>query len=214
MSKRILAMVVSAAAILALSPLLTVIALLIKREDGGPVLYSGVRAGLNGHPFRMHKFRTMTVNADKIGGPNTPDDDPRITQIGCKLRNYKLDELPQLWNVLVGEMSLVGPRPQVLEEVALYSEEERHLLTVRPGITDWASIRFRNEGEILRGAADPYEAYRNHIRPEKIQLGLAYVNHASVATDIRILASTAKSILSDFSRRSPKTAPPNKDIAN
>src|SRR4051794_14919586 len=134
------------------SPLLVLLAVLIKREDGGPALYSGKRVGKDGKLFKMHKFRTMVPNADTIGGPNTPDDDPRLTRIGKMLRGCKLDELPQLLNVLVGEMSLVGPRPQVLEDVELYTPEERALLSVRPGITDWASIEFRNEGEILRGS--------------------------------------------------------------
>src|SRR5689334_20145449 len=118
------------------SPLLTTLALLVKREDGGPALYSGTRVGKDGKLFPMHKFRTMVLNADKIGGPNTPDDDPRLTRIGRTLRRCKLDELPQLINVLAGEMSLVGPRPQVLEDVQLYTPEERALLSVRPGITD------------------------------------------------------------------------------
>jgi lipopolysaccharide/colanic/teichoic acid biosynthesis glycosyltransferase len=110
----------------------------------------------------------MVVDADQIGGPSTPEDDPRITRVGTWLRRYKLDELPQLINVLKGEMSLVGPRPEVFSETQNYTAEERRLFEVRPGITDWASIRFRNEGEILRGNPDPHSLYQEKIRPEKI----------------------------------------------
>jgi lipopolysaccharide/colanic/teichoic acid biosynthesis glycosyltransferase len=136
----------------------------------------------------------MVVNADKIGGPSTSADDPRLTQLGAFLRRYKLDELPQLINVVKGDMSLVGPRPEVLEETRLYNDQEKHLLDVRPGITDWASIRFRDEGEILRGSADPHQAYREKIRPEKIRLGLEYVQKRSFLTDCRIIFDTLKVI--------------------
>jgi lipopolysaccharide/colanic/teichoic acid biosynthesis glycosyltransferase len=138
----------------------------------------------------MYKFRTMVVNADRVGGPNTPDDDDRLTKTGRTLRKYKLDELPQLINVLKGEMSFVGPRPQVAGEVANYTEEERQLLTVRPGITDWASLRFHNEGEILKGHADPDRAYAELIRPEKMRLGLQYVRSATLKDDLSILVQT------------------------
>jgi lipopolysaccharide/colanic/teichoic acid biosynthesis glycosyltransferase len=137
----------------------------------------------------------MVVNADRIGGPSSSADDPRITRIGAFLRRYKLDELPQLINVLKGEMSFVGPRPEVIQEVLLYTDEEKRLLDMRPGITDWASIRFRNEGEILRGSADPHQAYREKIRPEKIRLGLEYVRNHSFLTDCRIILGTLRGIL-------------------
>ena len=176
------------------SPLLLLSALLIKLSSPGPVFYRGVRAGKGGTTFRMLKFRTMVVNADKIGGPSTSGDDPRLTRVGKALRRFKLDELPQLLNVLVGEMSFVGPRPEVLDEVDLYTAEERHLLDVRPGITDWSSIKFRNEGEILRGAADPHAAYREKIRPEKIRLGLEYVQHHSFWIDLKIIFKTLRVI--------------------
>src|SRR5438105_2455581 len=130
--KRLFDLVASSIGLLVLSPLLAFIAFRIKRFDGGPVLYVGRRVGLNGKPFGMYKFRTMVLNADKIGGSSTPEDDPRITPIGKMLRRYKLDELPQLINVLKGEMSIVGPRPQVLDVVARYSPEERLVLTVPP----------------------------------------------------------------------------------
>ena len=183
------------AALLPLGPLLLAIALLIKLDDGGPVFYRGVRVGRRGVAFRIYKFRTMVVNADRLGGPSTSDDDPRITRAGRWLRRSKLDELPQLLNVVKGEMSFVGPRPEVAQEVALYSAEERALLSLRPGITDWASIRFRDEGAILRGAADPHEAYRRMIRPEKMRLALEYARTASLATDCKIMVTTLRAFV-------------------
>jgi len=195
MLKRIFDIVASFFGLVLLSPVLALVAIFIMIDDPGPIFYRGRRAGLHGEPFRIYKFRTMVVNADKIGGPSSSADDPRITRVGQFLRRYKLDEFPQLLNVFVGEMSLVGPRPEVVEEVLLYSEEEKHLLDVRPGITDWASIRFRNEGEILRGSSDPHEAYRVKIRPEKIRLGLEYVDSRSFVTDCRILVRTLKAIV-------------------
>ena len=194
MLKRFFDIILSGVGLVLLSPLLLVLALWVRLSSPGPVFYRGVRAGLLGRPFRIFKFRTMVVNADQIGGPSTSADDPRITSAGAFLRKYKLDELPQLINVLRGDMSFVGPRPEVLDEVALYTEEEKRLLEVRPGITDWASIQFRDEGEILRGAADPHQAYRERIRPEKIRLGLEYVHHHSLLTDCRILLKTLRAI--------------------
>lgn len=173
------------------SPVIGAIALRIKLDGDGPVIYGGRRVGLGGREFRMYKFRSMVPNAERVGGPNTPDDDPRLTRTGRFLRRYKLDELPQLANVLKGDMSFVGPRPQVPDEVAGYSAEERDLLLVRPGITDWASLRFANEGEILAGHADPDRAYAELIRPEKMRLGLDYVRKGTLRDDISILVKTA-----------------------
>ena len=169
------------------SPLFAVIALLIKLDSEGPVFYRGIRAGKHGKPFRIFKFRTMIVNADKVGGPSTSADDPRLTRVGKILRRYKLDEFPQMISILKGEMSFVGPRPEVLEEVRLYSDEEKLLLTVPPGMVDYATTKFHNEEEILRGSADPHQAYREKIRPEKIRLGLEYVRTRSFGGDIKIL---------------------------
>ncbi len=173
-----------------LSPLLGWIAWRIHREDGGPVFYRGERVGKDAALFRIFKFRTMVVNADKIGGPSTPDDDPRITRIGRRLRKYKLDELPQLLNVLLGEMSLVGPRPEVKRYTDMFTPEERTILTVRPGITDWASIWNPDEGSVLAGAVDPEAAYLELIRPTKVRLQLRYVKEQSFFTDLRILWKT------------------------
>lgn len=194
MIKRIFDLTFSAIGLLVLLPVMAAVALGIKCSDGGPVLYRGRRAGAGGHPFDLLKFRTMVVNADKIGGPSTSSDDSRVTPIGYFLRKYKLDELPQLLNVLVGEMSLVGPRPEVASEVAEYDVNARRLLTVRPGITDYASIEFRNEGEILKGHADPHKAYKELIQPEKIRLGLRYVDEQSLWLDIRLIFRTLRAI--------------------
>src|SRR5436309_5894274 len=193
--KRSFDLILSLLGLIVLAPLFAAVGVAIKIESAGPVFYRGVRAGRYGKAFRIFKFRTMVEDADKIGGPSSSADDPRITRVGNFLRRYKLDELPQLLNVLRGEMSLVGPRPEVLQEVLLYTEEEKRLLEVRPGITDWASIRFRNEGEILRGSADPHAAYREKIRPEKIRLGLEYVERRSFLTDCKIIVRTLNAIL-------------------
>ena len=178
-----------------LSPFLLALAVWIKATSRGPVLYSAPRVGLGGRPFRMYKFRTMVLDADRIGGSSTPEDDPRITPVGRRLRRYKLDELPQLFNVVAGDMSLVGPRPQVQWAVDLYSPEERHVLTVPPGITDYASLRFPNEGEILRASSDPDRDYMEKIHPEKMRLSLEYVRKRSFRTDLSILAGTLAAIL-------------------
>ena len=193
--KRSFDLIFSLLGLIVLAPVFAAVAVAIKIESAGPVFYRGVRAGRYGKAFRIFKFRTMVMNAEALGSASTPEDDQRITQVGRFLRKLKLDELPQLLNVLRGEMSLVGPRPEVLQEVLLYTEEEKRLLEVRPGITDWASIRFRNEGEILRGSADPHAAYREKIRPEKIRLGLEYVERRSFLTDCKIIVRTLKAIL-------------------
>lgn len=190
MLKRIFDVSISLIGLGVLASIFVLIAIAIKLADGGPVFYRGVRVGRYGKPFRIFKFRTMVVNADKIGGSSTSDDDPRITRVGKWLRKYKLDELPQLINVLKGEMSFVGPRPQVSWAVELYSEEEKVLLKVRPGITDYASIQFSNEADILRGSTDPDKDYLEKIAPEKIRLGLAYVRDHSLCVDLKIILAT------------------------
>lgn len=188
--KRTFDFFLSALGLLLGSPLMVVIAILIKLDSQGPVLYGGLRVGQYGRPFRMLKFRTMVVNADKRGGSSTPDDDPRITRLGGFLRKYKLDEFPQLINVLKGEMSFVGPRPQVQWAVDLYTPEERQVLTVCPGITDYASLRFPNEGEVLKGSLDPDKDYMERIHPEKMRLSLEYVRTRSLWLDIKLIGQT------------------------
>ena len=153
--KRTLDVVAASCALLLTSPVFTIISVAIRLDSLGPVFYRATRIGKGGRPFAMLKFRTMVLNADAIGGSSTPDDDPRLTRVGRMLRRYKLDELPQFINVLRGEMSLVGPRPQVAWAVNGFSPAERRILTIAPGMTDYASIRFRNEGEILSGSTDP-----------------------------------------------------------
>ena len=188
--KRLFDLGVAACALLLLSPLLLALAVLVKLGDGGAVLYRGPRVGLGGRPFRMCKFRTMLERADVLGGPSTPADDPRVTPIGRWLRRYKLDELPQLFNVCTGDMSLVGPRPEVQQYVDFYTEEECAILAVRPGLTDWASLWNIDEGALLQGSPDPEKTYLETIRPVKIRLQLEYVRRRSFRTDLHILFHT------------------------
>jgi lipopolysaccharide/colanic/teichoic acid biosynthesis glycosyltransferase len=195
MIKRIFDISFSMIGLIILSPLLLIIAYLIKKEDGGPIFYRGFRIGQFGKPFRIFKFRTMVVNADKIGGPSTADDDPRITKIGKILRKYKIDELPQLINVLKGEMSIVGPRPEVPFYVDMFTEEEKRILDVKPGITDWASLWDCDEGAILAGSSDPEKTYMEKIRPIKIKLQLRYVDNHSFFTDLKIIFLTILTVI-------------------
>lgn len=198
--KRLFDASISFIALILLTPVMLVVSLLIKIDSDGPVFYRGIRGGKEGKPFKMLKFRTMVVNADKIGGPSTSEDDTRITKIGRLLRKYKLDEIPQLFNVLRGEMSFVGPRPEVLSEVKKYTAEERELLSVRPGITDWASMKFNDEGEILKAAVNPHQAYLEKIRPEKVRLGLEYVRKRSLRVDLQILMQTVANLFKTRTR--------------
>ncbi len=193
--KRILDVTISGLGLLLASPLLASIAVAIKVSSRGPVLYGGVRAGLNNVPFRMWKFRSMVQHAETLGGSATAKDDARITAVGHFLRRYKLDELPQLINVLKGEMSLVGPRPEVQKYIDLLSGEERVILEVQPGITDWASIWNANEGDALEGSPDPEATYEELIRPAKIALQVKYAQEQSMSTDCRILFHTLLKLL-------------------
>ena len=193
--KRILDFVLALTGLVVLFPVFLPIAIWVKLSSPGPVIYAGARIGKDGRPFMMLKLRTMVANADSIGGTSTAADDARLTSAGRFLRRFKLDELPQLINVLYGEMSFVGPRPQVEWAVNLYTADERRLLSVRPGITDFASLRFRNEGEILRGSTNPDQDYLEKIAPHKIGLGLYYVRHYSFSVDAKILAATVLSIV-------------------
>jgi len=188
--KRVFDIVTSLLGIVFLGPLIVGIAAMIKGKDPGPIFYRGERIGLFGKPFRIFKFRTMVVNAERIGGPSTSDDDSRITRVGKWLRRYKLDELPQLINVLIGDMSIVGPRPEVKRYMDMYTEEEKAILTVRPGITDWASIWNSDEGAVLAGAEDPEKAYMELIRPKKLKLQMKYVREQSLRVDLKIIFLT------------------------
>lgn len=194
--KRVLDFTISAVLLALLSPLLAIISLLIFVQDFHSPFYIAPRVGRDGHLFKMVKFRSMIVNADKTGVTSTSDTDRRITPMGAFVRRYKLDELIQLWNVLKGDMSLVGPRPNVKSGTDLYTSAERGLLAVRPGITDFASIVFADEGEILRGHPDPDAAYDQLIRPWKSRFGLFYIHHASVILDLKLIWLTAVAIVS------------------
>lgn len=198
--KRLFDFAASGLGLLALGPVLILLAILIKLEDGGPVFYRGERVGRHGRAFRIFKFRTMVVHADRIGGPSASDSDPRITRIGRTLRRCKLDELPQLINVLKGEMSLVGPRPEVRHYTDQFTEEEQAILSVRPGITDWASIWNADEGALLAGAEDPEQLYATRIRPTKLRLQLKYVREQSFFTDLKIIFLTALAVARPGSR--------------
>jgi len=188
--KRCLDVVTSSCAIVLTAPVMLLIAVAIKRDSRGPALYRARRVGIGGRHFMMFKFRTMVVGADKLGGPSTPDGDPRVTRIGRYLRKYKLDELPQLVNVLKGDMSLVGPRPEVPQYVAMFTNEERQILDLRPGITDLATLWNPDEGAVLAAAGDPERVYLEVIRPRKIQLQLEYVRSRNCWSDVRIIWQT------------------------
>lgn len=200
MVKRFFDIAAASFGLLLMSPFLLWIAWRIRQEDGGAVFYRGVRVGFNGKLFRIFKFRTMVMNAEKLGGFSTSDDDLRITRIGKFLRKYKLDELPQLINVLIGDMSLVGPRPEVKNFTDIYTKEEMAILSVRPGITDWASIWNVDEGAVLAGAADPEKAYEELIRPTKLKLQLKYVHEHSFLTDMKIIVLTVLAIINPGSK--------------
>jgi len=175
------------------SPIIIVIILLIKLDSPGPALYRGFRVGLNGEKFRIFKFRTMAENAEKMGGPSTALNDPRLTRVGRFLRKYKLDELPQLINIILGEMSFVGPRPQVEHYTKLYNEEEKIILSAKPGLTDYASIRFVNLDKIL-GDGQVDEKYYREIEPEKNRLRIKYVKTRSMWVDLKIVVQTLVSL--------------------
>lgn len=192
MLKRMLDLVASGLGLLVLSPALACIALAVYLEDRHSPFYIAQRVGKGGATFRMVKLRSMVVNADKLGVDSTAGDDPRITRVGRYIRAFKLDEFSQLWNVLKGDMSLVGPRPNVERDVRLYTEEERRLLGVQPGITDFASIVFADESDILEGSRDPDLKYNQVIRPWKSRMGLVYVDRASLWLDIRLILATLR----------------------
>ena len=189
-SKRSFDIVCASIGLLVLTPLGLLIALLVKLSDGGPIFYRQTRIGQFGEPFRIWKFRSMVVNADKIGVPLTKEEDPRITWIGRFLRKTKLDELPQLWNVLAGDMSFVGPRPEVPRYVERYTPEQREILKYKPGITDVATLLFRNEEALLRGAADVEGFYLQYCLPKKIELNRQHAERASLLQDIWIILQT------------------------
>jgi lipopolysaccharide/colanic/teichoic acid biosynthesis glycosyltransferase len=194
--KRLMDIMVSFFGLLFMSPVLAVTTYLIWKQDHYSPFYIAPRVGKNGKIFKMVKLRSMVVDADKTGVDSTSGDDPRITRIGHFVRKYKLDEFTQLWNVLKGEMSLVGPRPNVKRETDLYTQVENGLLNVKPGITDFSSIVFSDENDILKDSKDPDIDYNQLIRPWKSRLGLLYVKHQSFLLDCALVLLTVITLIS------------------
>ena len=194
-AKRVMDVLISGAALCALWPLFLLIALAIVIDDPGPVFYRQVRVGRGGKEFRIFKFRSMVADADKKGLQITVGRDSRITRVGALLRKTKLDELAQLINVFLGQMSFVGPRPEVPRYVALYTPYQRQVLLVRPGITDYASIAYRNENDLLAGAEDAERMYIEEIMPDKIALNMRYLHEISPLCDIKLIFKTIAAVL-------------------
>ncbi len=200
-SKRAFDFVLAAVGLVALSPVMLLTALAVKLSSPGPVLYRGRRSGRWGVPFQIYKFRSMVAGAEQLGGTTTGDADARITGVGHFLRKYKLDELPQLLNVLRGEMSFVGPRPEVEEYTSQFTEEERQILSVRPGITDLSSLKFHDLQSHV-GSEDPDKVFREQILPQKNALRLQYVNQRSFLGDLSIIFKTCYTLVHRSLRRS------------
>jgi lipopolysaccharide/colanic/teichoic acid biosynthesis glycosyltransferase len=197
MAKRLFDIAFALAAIIVTAPVVLVACLLIWAQDGGWPMYGGYRVGCGGRDFRMLKLRTMVPGGERLGGSSTSTSDSRLTPLGGTLRRFKLDELPQFWNVLVGDMSVVGPRPNFRRGgVDRYTARERELLSIRPGITDLASIVFADEGQILHASPDPDATYDMIIRPWKNRLGLLYVDHSNIGVDLRLIGLTIVSLVS------------------
>ena len=196
MIKRLFDILFSLIGLIILSPILTLIAISIKIDSKGPIFFRQLRVGRYSEDFKIFKFRTMQINSDKLGLLTVGDKDPRVTKVGYFLRKYKLDEFPQLINVFIGNMSFVGPRPEVRKYVNFYSEEDLKILNVKPGITDYASIKYRNEAEIIKQAIDAEKAYIEDIMPEKIKLNKAYIENNNIFIDVNIIFKTFLSILS------------------
>jgi lipopolysaccharide/colanic/teichoic acid biosynthesis glycosyltransferase len=190
LKKRALDILIAAVGLMVLSPIFLVVAILIKFDSRGPALFRQERVGKGFKPFRIYKFRTMVKDAAQIGSSITCGDDPRITRIGRFLRKTKVDELPQFLNVLRGEMSLVGPRPEVRRYVECFRKDYEEILKVRPGITDLASVKYRDEATILSQAPDPEEEYRLRVLPEKIRLGKEYIQQSSLLFDVKVILRT------------------------
>lgn len=193
--KRIFDIIASGLGILLLCPLFIAIALWIKLDSKGPILYKQQRVGRNNKDFTLYKFRSMRIGADRCGLITVGERDPRVTYSGYLIRKYKLDELPQLINVFLGDMSLVGPRPEVRKYVELYSKEQMNVLSVRPGITDMASVLYRNENELLGRVEDPEQYYREVIMKDKLNINLDYIRQCSFLYDMKLILLTIKTII-------------------
>jgi len=194
MVKRTFDFVFSLLGLIVLSPFILIISLLIVLDSAGPVFYKQTRVGKNNINFTLFKFRTMKIGSDKITLLTVGNNDNRITAAGYWLRKYKIDEVPQLVNVLIGDMSLVGPRPEVRKYVNLYNAEQSKVLFAKPGITDWASIKYSNENELLTKSQDAEQCYINEIMPVKLNLNLKYIQHNNIYIDIKIIFLTLKRI--------------------
>ena len=192
---RLLDIVLSLLGLLFLLPIFLILAVWIKFDSQGSIFFRQIRVGKDGRDFRIYKFRTMIVNAEKMGIITIGERDPRITNSGYFLRKYKLDELPQLINVLKGEMSFVGPRPEVRKYVEMYNQEQLKILTIKPGITDYASIEYINEDEILGKSLDPEKTYIEEIMPQKIKYNMKYINNKTVIEYFKIIFLTIIKII-------------------
>lgn len=188
--KRIFDFFAALIGIIILSPILIIVSIAIKLDSQGNIMFLQKRVGKDGKEFNIYKFRTMVTNAEKLGKQITVGKDNRITKVGAFLRKYKIDELPQLFNVLKGDMSLVGPRPEVPKYVALYNEEQRKVLSVRPGITDLASLKYSDENDILGKVENPEEYYINVIMKDKLSLNLQYIEKSNLFFDISLVIKT------------------------
>lgn len=195
MAKRLFDIFFSLSGLVLLGPLLILIMIIIKADSKGKVFYIQKRVGKGNKEFRLFKFRTMRNDSDIYGLLTVGNKDPRITSSGYYLRKYKLDEIPQLYNVLKGEMSFVGPRPEVRKYVELYNKEQMKVLDVKPGITDLASVKYRNENELLAGSDDPEKLYTKEIMPDKLRINLEYISERSLIKDIRIIIQTLKAVI-------------------
>jgi lipopolysaccharide/colanic/teichoic acid biosynthesis glycosyltransferase len=192
--KRIFDILFSVSVLLLLFPILLIIGVLIILESRGGMFFSQKRIGKNEQAFQILKFRTMFLDAEKKGQITVGDRDPRITRVGFSLRKYKLDELPQFWNVLIGEMSIVGPRPEVPYYVNFYDKNQRQVFKVKPGITDYASLKYFDENVLLGKSENPEQTYIQEIMPQKLALNLEYVNHHNFSKDLKIIGKTALKI--------------------
>lgn len=194
MLKRLFDIVFSLTLIILLLPVFVVIAIMVRLDSKGPIFYLQTRVGKKNRDFKLFKFRTMYVDSDKKGLLTVGHRDSRITKVGYNLRKYKIDELPQLFNVLIGDMSVVGPRPEVRKYVDMYDERQQKVITVRPGITDLASIQFVNENELLKNAENPEMLYIDEIMPTKLELNLKYIENRHFFKDLKIILLTVKAI--------------------
>lgn len=197
--KRLFDIIASGLGLIVLSPLFAVLAVWIKADSRGPVFYRQIRVGRGNKDFRLYKFRSMRPDSDKLGLITVGGRDPRVTRSGYYIRKYKLDEFPQLINVFIGDMSLVGPRPEVRKYVNMYTPEQMRVLSVRPGITSLASIRYRNENDILAAAEDPDRCYIEKVMPDKLAIDLEYVDRATLWNDIKLIFSTFREIINNRS---------------